>query len=478
MPKTLPNLVSVTTIGEDGSHVAVHPADVAGRFTFLRRIFGLLLIAVYVALPWIPVRGQPALFFNLAEGRFHVFGFTFLTHDFWLAFFLVSGAGFALFYITSLFGRLWCGWACPYTVFLEHVFRRIERWIDGDAPARRKLEGAPWTGGKIARRLLKHALYILCAALIAHVFLSYFVSIKGLYGYMRQSPAAHLKSFAAVAFLTGVLYFCFAWFREQFCIILCPYGRIQSALTDDDTVVIGYDSRRGEPRGKAADPDAGDCVDCRRCVQVCPTGIDIRNGLQLECIGCAACIDACDDIMDKVGRRRGLVRYDSMNGLDGKKRRYVRPRILLYTALMLLGGGVLAFALTRVHDVEMTTTRMSGIPYFVTDDAVRNQFKLRLFTKRPVETTFTLELSGAPEGAIGGGLEEPVKVPPLGSVERPVTVIIPRAVYAGPAEFELHARAEPGGTVLVRRLKFVGPEARLLAEDAADRAAEAEETTP
>ena len=396
MPSNLPNLVSVTTIADDGSHVFLHPADVKGRFTFGRRLFGLLLIALYVALPWIPIKGQPALFFDLANGRFHIFGLTFLTQDFWLAFFLISGAGFGLFYITSLFGRLWCGWACPYTVFLEHVFRRIERWIDGDANARRKLDKAPWNGPKVVKRLTKHALYVLCAALIAHVFLSYFVSIKGLYGYMQQSPAANLKAFGVVFFLTAVLYFCFAWFREQFCIILCPYGRIQSALTDDDTMIIGYDTARGEPRGKASDPSAGDCINCHRCVQVCPTGIDIRNGLQLECIGCAACVDACDEIMEKVDRPRGLVRYDSMNGLEGKRRRIVRPRILLYTVLMLFGASFLTFALTKVHDVEMTTTRMSGMPYFVTDDAVRNQFKLRLFTKRQEETTFTLELKGAP----------------------------------------------------------------------------------
>ena len=476
MPPNLPNLVSVTTIAEDGSRVFLHPSDVKGRFTLFRRIFGLVLVAVYVALPWIPVRGQPALFFDLANGRFHIFGFTFLTQDFWLAFFVISGAGFALFYITSLFGRLWCGWACPYTVFLEHIFRRIERWIDGDAPARRKLDAAPWSASKFARRVAKHSLYILCSALIAHVFLSYFVSIEALYGYMRESPLVHLKSFGVVLFLTGAIYFCFAWFREQFCIILCPYGRIQSALTDDDTMIIGYDTGRGEPRGKVNDSGAGDCIDCKRCVHVCPTGIDIRNGLQLECIGCAACVDACDEIMDKVGRPRGLVRYDSMNGLDGKRRKIIRPRIILYTGLMLAGLSVLTFALTRVHDVDVFTTRMPGMPYYVTDDSVRNQYKLRLFTKRPEDTTFTITLEEAPEGAIAGGLEEPIVVEPLGSVERPVSIIIPRELYRGPGTFKLVSRSEPGGTVIEHELKFAGPDARLLAEEDAPK--EGEETTP
>lgn len=298
-----PNLVSVTTINRDGSRFFLHPADVKGWFTRFRRLFAVILIAVYVLLPWIPINGHPAVFFDVENGRYHVFGLTFLTQDLWLLFFLLSGFGFALIYITSLFDRLWCGWACPYTVFLEHVFRRIERFIDGDAVARKKLDAEPMSASKFFKRVIKHGLYLLCAALIAHLFLSYFVSLPRLYEFMQERPSEHLRSFAVVAALTGALYFCFAWFREQFCIILCPYGRIQSALTDDDTIVIGYDEKRGEPRGKGKE-GVGDCIDCRRCVQVCPTGIDIRNGLQLECIGCAACIDACDDIMEKVDKQR------------------------------------------------------------------------------------------------------------------------------------------------------------------------------
>lgn len=214
--------------------------------------------------------------------------------------------------------RIWCGWACPYTVFLDHVYRRIERWIEGDATARRALAIAPWSGGKIARRTLKHFLFVLIAALIAHVFISYFVSLQRLYGFMQEDPLEHATAFGVVLFLTLVLWFCFGYFSEQFCIIMCPYGRLRSALTDDDTVNIGYDEKRGEPRGtKGKAEDA--CIDCRRCVQVCPTGIDIRDGLQPECIGSTACVDACDDIMTKVERPKGLIRYDSFNGFPGKK---------------------------------------------------------------------------------------------------------------------------------------------------------------
>jgi cytochrome c oxidase accessory protein FixG len=313
-----PTLETLSTIRTDGSRKFVHPADVKGRFTSGRRAAGALLLLIYIALPWIPVRGYPAVFLDVQERRFHFMGLTLATQDLWVGFFLITGLAFALFYMTALLGRLWCGWTCPYTVFMEHVYRRVERLIDGDATARRCLEDAPWTRRKIVKRALKHGVFLLISAVIAHVFLSYFVSIPKLYEMMKGPPTQHVRAFAVVTFLTGALYFAFSWFREQFCIILCPYGRLQSALTDDHTVLIGYDEARGEPRGKAGSTH-GACIDCRRCVQVCPTGIDIRNGLQLECIGCAACVDACDDIMTKLKRPTGLVRYDSYVGLKGGK---------------------------------------------------------------------------------------------------------------------------------------------------------------
>lgn len=278
---------SVTTINKDGSRYFVHPADVRGFWTRLRRLAGFILIAVYIALPIIQINGAPAVFLDIFHQKLHLFGLTFLFQDLWLLFFLITGLGFALFFITSLFGRLWCGWACPQTVFLDHVFRRVERLIDGDAPTRRKIDEAPFTSGKILRRTIKHGIYILLCAGIAHLFLSYFVSIPELYRMAHLSPLENLASFLFVVALSGVLYFNFAWFREQFCIIMCPYGRLGSALIDDNSIVVGYDSKRGEPRGKASnskgqcnncsssencrsDKSIGDCINCRRCVQVCP----------------------------------------------------------------------------------------------------------------------------------------------------------------------------------------------------------------
>ena len=453
-----PSLESVTTINPDGSRPFLHPSDVKGKFTLLRRIAGLLLIAVYILLPWIQINGHPAVFLDVVNRRFHLVGLTLLVQDVWLLFFVISGVGFTLFFVTSLLGRIWCGWGCPYTVFLEHVFRRIERLIDGDAQARRKLDAAPWGFTKIVRRAMKHALYLISAAAIAHIFLSYFISLETLYGYMREAPSKHWLLFVAVTALTGVLYFCFSWFREQFCIVMCPYGRLQSALSDDDTITIGYDKLRGEPRGKASDPSNGHCIDCRRCVQVCPTGIDIRNGLQMECIGCAACVDACDDIMTKLQRPKGLVRYDSLNGLSAKKRRILRPRIFVYGFLMLLGATAFIFGITRVHTFEMTVVRMRGQPYLVDEQVVRNQFIFRLVSKADEPLTYNLTVEDAPTGLTIGGMEKEVTVAPQQELQQSLLLTMPRSEYKG--EFSFHIVARPKGKEdsIRKKVEFLGPD--------------------
>jgi cytochrome c oxidase accessory protein FixG len=463
-PLRRPSLDSVTTINPDGSRPFLHPADVKGRFTTARRLTGLALIAIYILLPWIPINGHPAVFLDVEHRRFHLLGLTLLVHDVWLLFFVISGVGFLLFFVTSLLGRIWCGWACPYTVFLEHVYRRIERLLDGDATARRKLDEAPRGLSKTVRRVVKHTLYIVCAGAIAHIFISYFISLPTLYRYMQESPGKHWILFVTVMALTGILYFCFSWFREQFCIVMCPYGRLQSALSDDDTITIGYDQQRGEPRGKVSDPGAGHCIDCRRCVQVCPTGIDIRNGLQLECIGCAACVDACDDIMTKLHRPRGLVRYDSLNGLTGKKRRILRPRVFVYGFLMLLGAAALAIGLTRVHTFDMSVVRMRGLPFMVDQNEVRNQFLFRLVSKADEPVTYQLSVEGAPAALKIAGLEKGVTVAPQQELQQTLMLTMPKADYTGAFKFHVIARPENGDDSISRDVEFLGPDARLLNE--------------
>ena len=457
-PLKAPNLDSVTTINADGSRHMPEPADVRGPWTLSRRLFAIPLILIYAALPWIQINGSPALFLDIEQRRFHVFGLTLVPQDLWVMFFGITGLGFALFFATALLGRVWCGWACPYTVFTEHVFRRIERFIEGDSIARRKLANAPWTAGKAIKRIVKHTLYILCATAIAHIFLSYFISVPRLYSHMREGPLAHFAVFGFVSILTLVLWFCFGWFREQFCTIMCPYGRLQGALTDDDTIIIGYDESRGEPRGRSHQT-SGDCIDCRRCVNVCPTGIDIRQGLQLECIGCAACIDACDEVMQKTGRPKGLVRYDSLKGITGKKRRILRPRLMVYIFMGALG--LTAFTVAAARKARPYTadfTRMRGQPFYADSSSVRNHFQIRFHNKRNQTATCSITLKDAPPGFTLSDVGNSLTVPARGEITRPLIIVAPTASYTGPVDLTIEAHATPGNTTLRHTMRFLGPD--------------------
>ncbi|HUG10864.1 MAG TPA: 4Fe-4S dicluster domain-containing protein [Opitutaceae bacterium] len=506
-----PSRNSVTTIRDDGSRPFLFPADTRGRFTLTRRIVALLLIAFYLALPWVHINGYPAVFLDIAARRFHLFGITLAAQDMWLLFFVITGLGFSLFLVTALLGRIWCGWACPQTVFLDHVYRRIERWIEGDAVKRRALDAAPWTPLKITKRIVKHAAYIVVSAAIMHLFLAYFVSLPEVWSMMTHAPFAHWTAFVFMAVSTAILYFNFAWFREQLCIVICPYGRIQSALIDDHSLVIGYDSARGEPRGKlqrapapvhteksqchllgdisgggssqgqchllsdiaesppatrAAEAQTGDCIDCFRCVHVCPTGIDIRQGLQMECVGCTACIDACDEVMTRLKRPRGLIRYDSQSAFAGMRTRWIRPRTILYSVLLFIGASVATWALSTVHSASFGVTRMTGAPYIVDSANVRNQFLVRIVNKRSEPARFNVRVDGAPATVSAIGFDGTVEVGPLGELVQPLIIQQPRDTYAGPFHFEVHVADEAQTFDLKRDVDFLGPEAQLLREDA------------
>ena len=468
-----PNREAVTTINRDGSHKVLHPADVSGVFTHWRRIFALTLIGVYVSLPWIPINGNPAVFLDVLNRRFHLFGLTFAAQDLWLAFFFISGVGFSLFFITALFGRLWCGWACPQTVFLEHVYRRIERWIEGDATKRRQLDQQPWSFEKLSKRGLKQIIFAIISLMIAHLFLAYFISIPQLYAWMTVSPKEHSGTFVFVFIASAMIYFNFAWFREQLCLVICPYGRLQSALIDDDSIIIGYDEDRGEPRGKAKQTDIGDCIDCTRCVQVCPTGIDIRQGLQIECVGCANCIDACDAIMTKLNRPTGLIRYDSQNGLAGKEKKILRPRIALYFVLMLIGAAAMTLSAMQLRSANMNIVRMTGAPYFITETTVRNQYMLRVINKSSETKTYSVNCDATDQIYIMEGNEDGITVEPMGEEVRPVIITIQKEHYKGRFPLELSLIAPDGHTIIARKAVFIGPDARLLKENDAKKAAAA-----
>jgi len=474
----LPSRDSVTTIRADGSRPFLYPADTRGRFTLARRVSAYALIVFYLALPWIKINGYPAVFLDLAERRFHLFGVTLAAQDLWLLFFVITGVGFSLFFVTALLGRVWCGWACPQTVFLDHVYRVIERWIDGDAIARRALAAAPSSPRKLARRVGKHAAFLLVSALFTHLFLAYFVSLPEVWSMMRAAPTENWSTFAFMAAFTGVTYFVFAWFREQVCIVLCPYGRIQSALIDDHSLVIGYDAQRGEPRGRVGTAGAGACVDCNRCVHVCPTGIDIRQGLQMECVGCTACIDACDEVMSRLHRPRGLIRYDSQNGFAGRPTRWLRPRTILYFVLLTIGAGVATWALSTVKPASFGVTRMIGAPYIVDESYVRNQFLVRVVNKRNAATRFVLAVQPAPADLRQSGFTSAIEVPALGEIAAPLILQQPRATYTGPFQFGVRVQDQQGTFHLERQVEFLGPEARLLREDEEEKKHEPAGTAP
>lgn len=381
------------SVRHDGTRNFVHPADVRGRFTRARRIVFAVLMLVYLALPFVQIEGRPAVFLDVVRRRFYLFGASFNAQDFWLVLFLLTGLALGLVVVTTLYGRVWCGYACPHSVFLEGVFRPIERWLEGPRAERMKRNAGPWTWSRFARKLVKHLLYIAISALIAHVFLSYFVSLPSLLAMVSGSPTHHLTAFIWMLAMTGAMYFNFAWFREQLCLIVCPYGRLQAAMTDEQTLVVGYDTVRGEPRGKLRAAE-GDCVDCGRCVVVCPTGIDIRNGLQMECVGCAACVDACDEVMRKVGRPEGLIRYDNSDGLAHRPATKQRARLWLYGAVGLVWLVVMSLSFASRGSFEAHILRPAGgAPFVVDGERVRNTLRVHIVNKDDEARTFSLDPS-------------------------------------------------------------------------------------
>jgi cytochrome c oxidase accessory protein FixG len=391
-----PDLETLYSVNADGSRNMLQPADAQGRWHTRKNWVFAALIAFYVVVPWIKVGGHPALRLDVQNRTAYLVGHTFTREDFFLVFFLITGFGFALFAVTALLGRVWCGYACPQTVFLEGVYRRVERWIEGGRNERMKRNQGPWTFDKTWRKVVKQIAFIVITLLITHTALAYFLPVEELLPAILAGPSGHWLAFTWTIAATAVVYFDFAWFREQFCVIICPYGRLQSALIDDDTIVVGYDAARGEPRGAKGKAE-GDCIDCGSCVNVCPTGIDIRNGLQMECIGCTNCVDACDSIMRQVGRKEGLVRYDSLRGFKGGVHRWLRPRLFLYIALAVLGLVVFGFTAGKRSSFDATVLRARGMPYTLDGERIQNVFTIHLRNKSLEKGEYELApVAGAP----------------------------------------------------------------------------------
>ncbi len=386
----------LSTLNKDGTRRWLQPRPSPGRFWKRRRALAYGLILLFVALPHVFVGGKPAILLDLARREFTFFGTTLLATDtLFLMLFLVS-LFVAVFLLTALLGRVWCGWGCPQTVYMEFVFRPLERWLDGP-------RGVRSTAG---RTVVKYALFLLIAVGLAHVFLSYFVGVDALARWVRRSPFEHPASFLVMLGTTALVFADFAWFREQTCLVACPYGRFQSVLLDRRSLIVGYDRARGEPRGKPIKPGGGvaaldtalvsrgDCVDCSACVATCPTGIDIREGLQMECIHCTQCMDACDAIMTRLDRTPGLIRYTSQDELQGKPRRFLRVRTVIYPALLVAAVTALVLVALNRKPMDVTVLRDRGAPFTVLSTGqVSNALRIKLVNRTAGQRQYTAVLT-------------------------------------------------------------------------------------
>lgn len=444
-------------MNQDGSRLLIHPADVKGKWNRRRRVVFGVLIALYLAAPFLSVNGRPFLRLDVQQRRFFFLGATFNAQDVWLLLLLVLAFLFGLLAVTAWRGRVWCGWACPQTVFLEGLYRPIERFFEGSREQRIRLSATPMNWNKFARRAAKYSVFFALSVLIAHTAAALFVAPRELLLMMTEGPVEHFEAFVLTVGFTAILTFNFTWFREQFCVVLCPYGRLQSVLHDKHSVTVAYRTARGEPRGKVNTPGAADCIDCRRCVVVCPTGIDIRNGLQMECLACTQCIDACDDVMTKLSRPRGLIDFASQAELAGGKRRAFTPRVLLYTGAMTAIVLVLSLALALRSPFEANVVRPRGaMPYVVDGAYVRNTFELHLVNKSPDLARFDIRIDAPPQATVMVSTPH-LELASFADARVPVVVSMPQSALSPPPQMELIVTDVGAKTELRRKLSFLSP---------------------
>lgn len=371
----------LATTDEFGHRIYLYPEDVVGIWKYRRTIFYWFLIIIYLVLPWIYIKGKPSLMINIFSREFTFMGSTLHGIEPILFFLILISGIFFMALLTSVFGRVWCGWGCPQTVFIQTLFTKIETLIEGGARSRKIFDQAPWTINKVSRRGLKWFLYTLVSLHISHTFIGYFIGPRELLSMSLHNPFQNLGIFTAVMIFNAIILLDFGWFREQFCIIACPYGRLQSVMMDANSLVIAYDKKRGEPRrGSSARENEGDCINCYACVKVCPTGIDIRRGTQLECIACTNCIDACDEIMDKIKKPRGLIKYSSEKSLLGEKHKIITPRSTLYLMFFLIFIVSFFYFLNKSTELSFVFMRGSDSPFQIVSETNGNKIIVNHFT--------------------------------------------------------------------------------------------------
>jgi cytochrome c oxidase accessory protein FixG len=455
----------IATVDQQGKRIWLYPKKPSGRFYRWRTWVSFAFLAIFLTMPFIKVDGEQFLLFNVLERKFVLFGLLFTPQDFHL--FVLAMLTFIVFIIlfTVVYGRLFCGWVCPQTVFMEMFFRKIEYWIEGDANEQRKLKKSPWTPEKIRKKGIKHTVFFAISVVVSNYFLAYIIGMDKVLAIIREPVSGHLGGFIAMLVFSGLFYGVFARLREQVCTTICPYGRLQGVLLVKDSIVVAYDHVRGEPRGKMKKEKAaealrpveyhydpvqqirsavseatqtakpaiklGDCIDCKLCIAVCPTGIDIRNGTQLECTNCTACMDACDAVMDKIGKPRGLIRYDSMTGIELNRRKVFTTRVYAYTAVLVALLALDVFLIARRGAIETIILRSPGQLYQQKDDThLTNLYTYTLINKtaKPLPVQLQAATPGAVIQIVG---KEPGVIEKGGKVEGAFFIEMPSSQLNG-----------------------------------------------
>lgn len=448
------------TLNEDGSRRWLRPKPSHGKFLRRRQVMAYALMVVFFIIPYLRMAGKPLILLDLPRREFTFFGTTFLPTDTLLLMLLMASILITIFLLTALFGRVWCGWACPQTVYMEFLFRPIERWLEGGRSGSMQLDKLHMRGQLHARRLAKYAIYLVLALFLAHTFLAYFVGVDQLAVWVRRSPVQHPTSFAIMALVSGAIMFDFTFFREQTCLVACPYGRFQSVLLDRQSLIVAYDTRRGEPRarGKERAATAGDCIDCGACTITCPTGIDIRDGLQMECIHCTQCADACDEIMSRIGKPPGLIRYSSSAALAGERVRRLRPRVVLYPLALVLALGGFVYALGTRAPADVTVLRGMGEPYTIeADGRVANQVRIKITNRSNGDRTYAVTLDSVAQAqVIAPGV--PVAVARGATETASLFILLPESAFHDGERHVSFTVSDGGGYRATFPYRLVGPE--------------------
>ncbi len=389
---------SLATVDKEGKRKWIYAWKPKGKLYAMRKWLSYLYFIIFFGLPFVKINGRPLFMFNIPQGKFIVFGKIFWPQDFFIFGLAMITFIFFIILFTAAFGRLFCGWACPQTNFMEMMFRRVEFMVLGNANEQKALKNAPWTGNKIFKLSLKHVLFFVLSFIIANFFLAYLIGIDDLKRTITEPVSEHIAGLSSILIFSGVFYGVYAFFREQACTVVCPYGRLQSVLLDKNSMIVAYDYKRGEPRGmkrknQPAELQLGDCIDCFQCVRVCPTGIDIRDGVQMECVGCTACIDACNDVMDKIHKPRGLIRYASENSIATGEPLHYTSRMKIYTGLCLLVLTLLSVLLFTRKDIDVTVMRTPGQLFQEKGaDSVSNLYNIKVMNKTDKDIPLTIKI--------------------------------------------------------------------------------------